>query len=87
MTSLTAAEARTHFSEIINKVAYGKDRVLLTRHGKGLAAVISMQDLDVLKKLEDSSDLREAGKELLKAKNEKTVPWDKLKPSAGKKGK
>lgn len=33
-------EARARLSELINRVGYGKDRIVLTRHGKPLVALI-----------------------------------------------
>ncbi len=48
MIKMTTVEARENFAELVNQAAYGKNRVLLTRRGKPLAAVISIQDLDNL---------------------------------------
>ena len=46
---MTTVEARENFSDLINKAAYGNERVILTRRGKALAAVIPLNDLDTLK--------------------------------------
>jgi prevent-host-death family protein len=43
---MSTVEARENFSEMINQAAYGNQRVVLTRRGKPLVAVISLQDLD-----------------------------------------
>ncbi len=45
---MTTVEARENFSELINKAAYGNERILLTRRGKALVAVVSLNDLDKL---------------------------------------
>ena len=49
MIQMTTVEARENFSDLINKAAYGNERVILTRRGKALAAVIPLNDLDTLK--------------------------------------
>ena len=49
MLKMTTVEARENFSDLINKAAYGNERVILTRRGKALAAIIPLDDLDLLK--------------------------------------
>ena len=48
MLKMTTVEARENFSDLINKAAYGNERVILTRRGKSLAAVIPLNDLSSL---------------------------------------
>lgn len=36
------------FSDCINQAAYGKTRVILTRWGKPIAAIVSMEDFSIL---------------------------------------
>lgn len=45
---VTTIEARSNFSEIINRATYGQQPVTLTRRGKAVAAVISPDDLRIL---------------------------------------
>jgi len=76
MTTLAATELRNHGSEAINRVAYSGDRVLLQRHGKNVAAIVSIEDLELLQALEDRIDLAAARKAL---KERGRVAWDKVK--------
>lgn len=39
-------EARAQFSELINRVGFGKERIVLTRHGKPLVALVPAETLD-----------------------------------------
>ena len=39
------SEARTIFAELLNRVAFGKTRVALQRHGKTIAGLVSAEDL------------------------------------------
>lgn len=55
---VSAAEAKNRFSEIIGRAAYGRERIIVERKGKPLAAVISIEDLKRLEELEDEVDSR-----------------------------
>lgn len=76
--SITAAKARENFAEVINQVAYGKERMVLTRRGRELVAVVPIEDLKALQALEDQIDLEEGKARLadIKEGREQTVPWE-----------
>jgi len=38
-------QARAEFADLVNRVVYGGERVVLTRHGKPIAALVSAADL------------------------------------------
>lgn len=81
--TMTAAEARDNFAEVLNRVSYGQERILVTRHGKGLAAVISVDDLEQLEALEEMVDrelLRQAREE---NESEGTISWESAKAELG----
>lgn len=48
MTSVTASEARTRFAEILSMVGYGKERVLIEKHSRPVAALVSIEELTLL---------------------------------------
>lgn len=58
METVTVAEARRNLSQLITTVGFGGKRVLLERHGKPVAAVISVADLRRLEELEQGSEAR-----------------------------
>jgi len=39
---------------------YSEERTILTRHGKPVAALVSIEDLKALRKLEDATDVARA---------------------------
>ena len=43
---IPVTEARAQFSELINRVGFGKERIILSRHGKPLVALVPAEDLD-----------------------------------------
>ncbi|MCL4465876.1 MAG: type II toxin-antitoxin system Phd/YefM family antitoxin [Chloroflexi bacterium] len=45
-------DAKTHLSEYLSRVAYAGERVVLERHGKPMAALISISDLQRLEALD-----------------------------------
>ena len=51
--NIGVAEIRNNFAELLNRVAYAGERVVLERRGKGVAALVSMDDLELLEKLEE----------------------------------
>jgi prevent-host-death family protein len=57
-TEIPASEVRGQISEVISRVAYGGERVVISRNGKPQVAVIPMADLDRLKQLDEQRDAR-----------------------------
>lgn len=47
--TVTSAEAKAHFSELVGQVAYGGNQVIIERRGKPVAALVSVADLERLK--------------------------------------
>ena len=43
-TKISTADARKDFADIINKVAYGNESIVLTPRGQDVAAVVSIAD-------------------------------------------
>ena len=77
MGTISTVKARNNFSDLLNKVAFGKERTILTRRGKKFAAVIPIEDLHLLEKIEDQMDIEEARKAMDEpGENE---PWENVK--------
>lgn len=55
---LTASQLRDELTTVVSSVAFGHERVGITRHGKLVAVVVSVDDLDRLEQLEDAADVR-----------------------------
>jgi prevent-host-death family protein len=81
--AVTTVAARQNFSDLINRAAYGKDRVLLTRRSRPLAAVVPIEDIALLEKIEDREDLKAARAALREIKRKGTIPWTRLKKDLG----
>ncbi|MEU8590474.1 type II toxin-antitoxin system Phd/YefM family antitoxin [Streptomyces sp. NPDC048664] len=52
---IPVTQARAELADLINRVVYGGERVVVTRHGKPLVALVSAADLERLAEL-DAAD-------------------------------
>ncbi len=73
------SNARSHLAEIANEVAYAGKRAILTRKGKKLVAIVSIEDLEALEAIEEKIDLEDARKALADVKKNGTVSWESIK--------
>ena len=64
MTDITSSEARKALSDVLNRVAFGGDRVTIVRRGKRMAVLTSMEDAALLEEIEDQMDVPAARKAL-----------------------
>lgn len=76
MTTMTVADAKNHFSDLLRRAEYGGERVVVARHGKPVAAIVSTDDLRRLEALEDAADVRDAQRALDEAARAGTIPLD-----------
>ena len=53
---IPVTQARAELAELINRVVYGGERVVVTRHGKPLVALVSAADLQRLERDEASEE-------------------------------
>ena len=81
--TVSTREARENFSDVINRAAYGKERVILTRRGRPLVAVVPMADVELLETIEDRIDLEDALVALKEADEKGTIPLEDLKRELG----
>ncbi|MEW2446789.1 type II toxin-antitoxin system Phd/YefM family antitoxin [Streptomyces parvulus] len=53
---IPVTQARAELADLINRVVYGGERVVVTRHGKPLVALVSAADLERLEQAGDPSE-------------------------------
>jgi prevent-host-death family protein len=83
MAHLPASKAREGFADTINRVAFGKERVVLRRRGKDIAAVVPIEDLRLLEELEDRIDLVDARAALTETKKKGAKPLNAILKELG----
>jgi antitoxin Phd len=85
MTRMSVGEARKDLADTLNRVAYQGRRIVLHRRGKDVAALVSIEDLQLLERLEDALDVRAAleAEENASKNMESPIPWEKVKADLG----
>jgi prevent-host-death family protein len=83
MTSLNSSEARQHFPDLINEAAYAKKRTIVTRRGKKVAAIVPIEDLEIIEAIENKIDLEEARVALKDIQSKGAISWEDLKIELG----
>ncbi len=75
-----ASEARDIFSDLVSRVAYARERVVIERRRKPVAALISMEELGLFERLlqehEDQLDAAEADR-VLADEDDDVVPFER----------
>lgn len=79
MSTTTVSDARRDFADLCDRVAYGRERVIIERHGKVRVALVPYEDLALIEEIEDKVDLLAADTALKEAEEAGTVSWEELK--------
>ena len=81
MAKIAVIDARKDLAEVLNRAAYGKERVVLTRRGKDVAAIVPMDDLNLLEAMEDHMDITESERIMARvhAGSEQVLPLAEVK--------
>lgn len=82
-TSINTADAKEEFSDLVNRVSHQKERVILTRRGKDIAAIVPIEDLMLIEESQSKNDLDEAVEALKEARQQGTITLDDLKVEIG----
>jgi prevent-host-death family protein len=83
MARMNTSDARHEFAEVINRAAYRGERIVLHRRGRDVAAIISLEDLELLERLEDENDVKAAKAALREAKKKGTKPLTQVMEELG----
>lgn len=79
MTTIDTKEAKEGFSELVNRVAHSKERIILTRRGKEVAVIVPIEDLILLQASQNKTDLHDAIEAFKEARSHGTLPFEDLK--------
>jgi prevent-host-death family protein len=82
-TYISTIDAKEEFSELINRVSHGKERIVLTRRGKEIAAIVPLEDLLFLQKSQSKNDLDEAVEALQEARTQGAESLEDVKDEIG----
>lgn len=83
MASISVSKARYDMKDIVNRVAYGKERIYLTSHDKKIVALVPIEDIETLEALEDAEDIKEAALALKEIEEKGAISLNELKKRLG----
>ena len=55
-THVSVRDARATIADLLNRASYGSERIVVERHGKPIAAIVCVEDLEFLEKVDDDVD-------------------------------
>ena len=80
MTTITITKARGELAELFNKVAYGKERLWISKHGKKIA-LVPVEDVEAIEAIENAIDLDLDRKAM--SEPGRSIPLEELKRKLG----
>ncbi len=79
VTAIEVSQAKQEFSELIQRTTQNRERIILTRRGKEIAALIPIEDLSLLQAREAENDLRDALDALNEARDQGVIDLEQFK--------
>jgi len=80
---MSAAAVRRDLAKVLDRVAYGRERIVLSRRGKAEAVLVSLEDLLMLQQIEECV-ARDAVREAEDAAvREDAISWEALEKEFG----
>ncbi len=80
---ISTIDAKEEFSDLINRVSHYKERIVLTRRGKEIAAIVPIEDLAHIQQTQNKNDLDEAVEAFQEARTQGSTSLDDLKEKIG----
>lgn len=72
-THISTIDAKEEFSELINRVSHNKERIILTRRGHEIAALVPLDDFLLLEQKQNKNDLEAALDALQEARSQGAI--------------
>ncbi len=71
-------DAKEDFADLISRVSHHKERIILTRRGKEVAAIIPIEDFALLQSSQNKNDLNDAAAALKEAREKGVITLEQL---------
>jgi len=84
METVSISSIKKDISGLINRVAFGRERVVLTSRGRPKAALVSMLDYLRLTQMDEEEQARDAQRELAELAGARALREEILEYSAGR---
>ncbi len=79
MDTLSVSEARNALGDLMNKVVFGHERIIIERRGRDRVALVPIEDVELLEELENRADLDTIRERMA----ETSRPLDEIVPELG----
>lgn len=76
--SINTVDAKEGFSDLMNRVSQQNERIILTRRGTPIAAIVPMDDFNRLQLMQNQEDVQEAIDALQEAREKGFISVDEL---------
>ncbi|NJO56601.1 MAG: type II toxin-antitoxin system Phd/YefM family antitoxin [Rhodospirillales bacterium] len=83
MGRMSFTQIRQDLAETLNQVAYSGERVLIHRRDRDVAALVSIEDFELLQAIEDRLDVEAAERALADPDNQERIAWSDVKKALG----
>jgi prevent-host-death family protein len=83
MTHVGVTKLRSDAAHIISRVQYKGERIILERHGKPAAALISIEELEFFERLEDRLDDLAADEAMRESEGKPLIEFEEMKRRVG----
>jgi prevent-host-death family protein len=70
-------------AELLNRAAYGKERFVVTRHGKELVAIVPLEEMTLLDRLRTLLSRKDFEAALAEVEESRTRPWSDVRRELG----
>lgn len=81
--SIAVSKTSHDVSELVRRVADGKERIYFTSHNKKIVALVPIEDLEVLEAMETEEDIREAELALKEIEEKGSISFEEMKRRVG----
>ena len=83
MKRTTTTAMRLETSRIVSRAEFAKERTIIERHGRPVAAIVPIEDLALLEELEDRLDVEEIERALAEAQGQPRISLDEMRKRLG----
>jgi prevent-host-death family protein len=80
---VTTKELRANLAEVLNRVGFGGEQIVVKRHGKPFVAIVATYDLQACQAMEDYNDVAYMIEMEESGELENTVPWEQVREELG----
>lgn len=86
MDHVDTKQARDCLDTLVDRAGNTGERIILTRDGKAVAAIVHFEDAEYLQDVEDRLDNEAADAALAEAAIHGTIPWEEIEARLDRRG-